>query len=281
MSSEPIYIVVGTAVVVLSLCATWFLSDRLLESATSSLPIFATTNTSAPEKTPAAPAPGPPVTQVTRLEDLPKPAASAFAWAGTAGLNVQANDGTPLVSGQPILRLIAIPTEGPHTLAVRFTTLKNRMYRITAWVKPEAGGSFGIAASDVANTGANFGSGVFNLTGQRVHGSWTSGISVLSAGSWRAGIGEGPGDWLKVWIDLPTSTGQFVINSYLCLGRSETFKGDGRLGVILGGFALEPIISLTTDGIFFGILLAVILFWAMWFAVDQWLGRSTSSSTIT
>jgi hypothetical protein len=248
--------------VVLSFWAmTWFVSDHLFDPSTSSLPIIPNMTALIPEHT-AAPAAGPAVTQETSLADLPKHAESAIGWAGIEGLNAQLVDGTPAVTGQPILRLIAIPTDGPHTLAVHFTALQDRIYRIAAWAKPDAGSNFGIEASDLAATGATHGFGVFDLRDP----------SVLSSASAKAGVEQGPGTWQKVWIDLPTSTGQFVVNLYVYMGTTNTFKGDGIIGVTLGGIAAEPLMTLTARNIVLGVAVLVLLFWATWFVLDRLAG---------
>ena len=135
------------------------------------------------------------------------------------------------MSGHPILRLVALG-DGIHTLAFRVNGLiKNERYRITAWIKPQAGANFGIAARDQADkdNGPNNGRAFFDLGGRRV-------LSVHGNG--KAGI-EQVGEWLTVWLDLLTSDGQFVVNFYVCSGDSESYLGDGRLGIILGGTAAE------------------------------------------
>src|SRR5262249_26753386 len=170
------------------------------------------------------------------------------------------------VTGQPILRLIAIPTDGVHTLAVHFTALQDRIYRIAAWAKSDAGSNFGVGASDLAATGAALGFGVFDLRDP----------SVLSSASAKAGVEQGPGDWQKVWIDLPTSTGQFVVNMYVYMGTTNTFKGDGILGVTLGGVEVEPLMTLTAGNIFLGVTVLVLLFWATWIVIGS-VGRNLRS----
>src|SRR3984957_11630092 len=71
----------------------------------------------------------PPVSQVTALSALPEPGTPEFRWQVVRGLNVQAVDADTMVSGQPILRLTAIPNDNHHTLAVRLTGLdKNKTY---------------------------------------------------------------------------------------------------------------------------------------------------------
>jgi hypothetical protein len=117
-------------------------------------------------------------------------------------------------------------------LAARVNGLiKNERYRITAWIKPQAGANFGIAARDQPDkdSGQNNARVIFDLASQKVlstHGNVQEGIELV-------------GDWLTVWIDLFTTDGQYLVNFYVCNGDSESFTGDGKIGVILGGIAAE------------------------------------------
>jgi len=61
---------------------------------------------------------------------------------------------------------------------------------------------------------------------------------LLTAGNVNPSI-ELVGDWLTVWMDLLTTDGQYVVDFYVCNGDSESYIGDGKLGVILGGIAAE------------------------------------------
>ena len=54
------------------------------------------------------------------------------------------------------------------------------------------------------------------------------------------GIESGPGDWRKVWIDLPTTDGQILSRGAAGQRQCPTYHGDGRLGVILGGVQANP-----------------------------------------
>ena len=47
-------------------------------------------------------------------------------------------------------------------------------------------------------------------------------------------------DWQKVWIDLPTSDGDFLVAVRPVNGKDYQFDGDGKLGVILGGIEVKP-----------------------------------------
>jgi hypothetical protein len=167
---------------------------------------------------------GTPQTSLAELPALPDP---KFSWLGISGMNVQAIAGVPAVTGHPILRLVPLQ-DGVHTLAFRVNGLvKNERYRITAWIKPQAGANLEIAARDQADkdNGPNNARVLFDVAGR----------TVLSAqGNALTGI-EQVGDWLTVWLDLLTTDGQAVVNFYVCNGDAESYTADGRLGIILGG----------------------------------------------
>jgi hypothetical protein len=174
----------------------------------------------------------PVVTQTSAITDLPKLAASGLGWSGMVGLNVRVITGTSMVEGEPTLQLTAVPVDGAHTLGIQSTALdKNRVYRITAWVKSQSGANFEIEAGDHASTGQIYGAATFNVAGNKV-------ISAVAAA--QPGAERGPDGWEKVWIDLTTSTGQFVVNFYVMNGGAIRFAGDGRLGATLGGFSVKP-----------------------------------------
>ena len=169
----------------------------------------------------------PPGTPSSTLADLPALPDERFSWLGIAGINARVVSGLPAVSGQPILRLIAVQ-DGVHTIAARASGLiKNERYRIIAWILPQGGANFGIAARDQPDkdNGPNNGRAIFDLASLKVS---------LASGNAKAGI-EQVGEWVTVWIDLRTTDGQYVVNFYLCSGGAEFYTGDGRLGVILGG----------------------------------------------
>ncbi len=120
------------------------------------------------------------------------------------GLNVQAVNADAMVSGQPVLRLIAIANDNGHTLAVRVTGLnKNQTYRISAWVKPVAGGNVELAALDRpdADKPVNNGDAIFDLYNHHV---------LDSSGVQDRDIEQHSDSWQKVWINLATSDGQFA-----------------------------------------------------------------------
>jgi hypothetical protein len=170
----------------------------------------------------------------TSVEALPQIEAAAFQWAGIARLNAQAQSGVSVVTGQPVLRLITTPQDSYHTISGQFRRLStNQVYRITAWIKPEAGSNVELELSDSANrTPLNHAVAIFDLARRTV-------ISTNVASKQR-GIDEGPDGWKKVWLDLMTSDGEIIVTLRPAVGGAVTFRGDGQVGVLLGGFEADP-----------------------------------------
>ena len=184
---------------------------------------------SAPEE----PAPsGPVLTVETAFADLPRPTTPGFTLLGILGLNARVEEGSPVVSGQPILRLVAVPTNGRHYLAAQFTGLnKDQVYRATAWVKGSAAVGVEMQAADELKprSGAptNYGNALFDPAA----GSVLNAAGLIKG----RGVEGGPDDWRKVWIDLTTSSGELALVVGLVSKAGIEFTGDGRLTLILGG----------------------------------------------
>jgi hypothetical protein len=182
---------------------------------------------------PEDPAPsGPIVTQETVLAELPKVMTEGFAVIGIRGLNAEVEPGDPVVAGQPILRLVAVPTNDRHYLATHSTSLhKNQVYRITAWIKVTAEAKVEMQLSDKLDPRggqpANQGLATFDPATRVVS------ISYGNLKGW--GIEQGPDGWQKTWVDLATVDGQIVLAFGLVSRKGNVFKGDGRLGLTLGG----------------------------------------------
>jgi hypothetical protein len=238
MLSRLSYGIVGIIVVALSFSATLFtlnqwsgypFSDPIT---TASIPAASAAAPAVVAPAAAAAAPG--NTSETPFNALPKIETAGFQWAGIAHLNVQPETGTSVVTGQTIMRIVATPQDGFHTLAGQFSGLnKNQVYRVMAWVKPTGGSNIELEASDQANgQPLNHAVAIFNLANHAV-------ISADGAMKER-GIDQGPDGWQKIWLDLMTSAGQIVISLRPINGGAVTYKGDGRLGVVLGGVEADP-----------------------------------------
>jgi hypothetical protein len=226
MLSRATYAIVAIVVVALSFSGTLFVLNRW-SAASDSQPLFTSSIRSALPSSAVSPIDA----QATVLEALPK--ATGFDWYVVRGLNVRTASEGSVVAGQPILRLITTPNETGHSLVAQYRGLKkNQVYRITAWVKPEAGGNVEIAGLDhPEGTPVNNGIIVADLQSN----------TLLTASGVRArGVERGPDNWQKVWIDLATADGQFLVAVRPTRGGEDTFSGDGRLGVILGGIQVAP-----------------------------------------
>jgi hypothetical protein len=176
----------------------------------------------------------PPLSQATPLNALPEPGTADFRWAVLLGLNVQVVNANAVVPGQPVLRLIAIPKGDRHVLAAQLTGLaKDQTYRIAAWVKPVAGGNVGLYAFDRPDSQSqpNNGFALFDLGTHQV---------LEASGVRERDIEQHSSAWQRVWIDLPTSDGNFVVAIRPLSGKDYQFDGDGKLGVILGGIEVKP-----------------------------------------
>jgi hypothetical protein len=228
MLSKAAYFFVGIVTVALSFGTTLFALNLWSDNPTmlgTSAPSTATAS-SAPPSTPAA-------AMDTTLAELPKPGASGFIWYSVRGLNVQAVNDTPVVRDQHILRLTATPSEDAHSLVARYSGLKkNQVYRVTSWVKPQAGGNVEMAALDQPDGNpVNNGDVIFDPSSKTF-------LSVVGVKA--RGFEQGPDNWQKVWLDIATSDGQFLVAIRAARGDVLSFKGDGTLGLILGGIQMAP-----------------------------------------
>jgi hypothetical protein len=176
---------------------------------------------------------GPVITKETALADLQSLTTSGFAFIAIQGLNAEVEAGEAVVVGQPILRLVTVPTTGRHYFAAQSTTLnKNQVYRIAAWVKDPAGVKVEMQVSDElrprSGTPANYGSAIFDPAARRV---------LSSSGRLKGrGIEQGPDGWQKIWVDLASADGEIVLAfGFFSSKVGNSFKGDGRLGLTFGG----------------------------------------------
>src|SRR5580704_17019535 len=172
MLSRLAYGIVGLVVVALSFSATLLAlntwsgnSDFDVPFTASIRPVAPAPSPSAAPALPAAASPSSVAVRETPVEALPKVQSQGFQWNAVAHLLVQPATSTPVVAGQPVLRLVPSPQDGFHTLGGQFSGLnKNQVYRVTAWVKPEGGGNVQLEAGD-QSTGLplNHAVAIFNL----------------------------------------------------------------------------------------------------------------------
>jgi hypothetical protein len=213
----------GAAMLTLNLWSGYPISDAVPVAATRPAPQLKSVPAAATETMPETP-----------VEALPRVNGGGFQWAGIAHLHAEPQTGVSVVAGQPILKLVTTPQEGYHTIAGQFRGLsKSQVYRVTAWVKPEGGGNVEFEISDgAAGQPLNHAAAIFNLAANTV-------ISTDVAAKQR-GIDRGPEGWQKVWLDMMTSNGDIIVTVRPTVGGGIIFKGDGRLGVLLGGVEVDP-----------------------------------------
>jgi hypothetical protein len=151
-----------------------------------------------------------------------------------AHLLVRPETGPTVVAGQPVLRVVASPQDGFHTLGGQFSGLnKNQIYRVTAWVKAAGGGNIQLELGDQApGQPPHHIAAIFSLSNHTVR----DGDTVIKDG----GIDQGPDGWQKIWLNLVTADGNLDVTLRPANGDVLTYKGDGSLGMILGGVEANP-----------------------------------------
>ena len=171
MLSRLAYAIIGSVVVAASFSGTLFALNWW--SGNSSYdPLFTASIPSAPTARPQEPAPSArPVRPERRRKEtpadaLPKVQTRGFQWAAMAHLLVRPETGPAVVAGQPVLRVVASPQDGFHTLGGQFSGLnKNQVYRVTAWVKATGGGNIQLELGDqAARTAAHITSPPFSVS---------------------------------------------------------------------------------------------------------------------
>jgi hypothetical protein len=233
MLSRLAYGVVGIVVVALSFSATLFTLNKWSNNPGSDLLFTA----SVPSARPASPAPPasatPAAVQEASTDPLPKVQSQGFQWAAIAHLMIRPETAPPVVAGQPVLRLIPTPQDGFHTLAGQFSGLsKNQVYRVTAWVKPHGGTVQLEVGNQAPGQPIHHLAAIFNLANHTV----LDGDTQVKDG----GIDQGPDGWQKIWLNVMTSDGHLDVTLRPADGNVLTYKGDGKLDVILGGVEVNP-----------------------------------------
>lgn len=237
MLSRLAYGIVGLVVVALSFSATLFALNTWSGTSDFDVPFTASIRPAGPASSPAA-APASPASVAVRetpIEALPKVQSRGFQWTAVAHLLVQPATSTPVVAGQPVLRLVPSPQDGFHTLGGQFSGLnKNQVYRVTAWVKAEGGGNVQLELGDEPAAGQppHHLAAVFSLANHTVR----DGDVVIKEG----GFDQGPDGWQKIWLNLVTSDGHLDVTVRPANGDTLTYKGNGSLGLILGGVEANP-----------------------------------------
>jgi hypothetical protein len=178
------------------------------------------------------------VTTISELPPLPGSPSTPNGWDLIEGLNADVLQGSAVVSGQRILRLVAVGADRRHALGVRFDDLApSGIYRATAWVKAEPGVRLMIEARDSfdPHTGkpANYGVARFDLAARSVVNS--TGDIVAS------GVEAAADGWVKVWIDLRSRDGKiFALIGLLEGNNNQHVFTPADQSVIFGGFEISP-----------------------------------------
>jgi hypothetical protein len=233
MLSRLAYAIVGIFIVALSFSATLYALNQWSVNSDSGQLFTASIRSASPPVVTSATAPTD-VGQETPIDALPKISNAGFRWVEIDHLKAQSEDARPLVSGQPIMRLIASPQDGAHLLAGQFSGLKkDRIYRVTAWIKSEGRGNLQVEIYDHGTSQqAHYMQALFDLSDRKV---------LRGNGSTETrGIDQETDGWQKVWLDLTTSDGQIVFVLRPASGVETSYPGDGRVGLILGGIQADP-----------------------------------------
>ena len=172
------------------------------------------------------------------LPPLPNSLSAPNEWDSIDGLSVEIVEGSAVVSGQRVLRLVAVGADGRHALGVRFGDLSpSQTYRAIACLKAEPGDCVMIEARDAVGplTGkpSNYGVAWFNPA---AHSVVNSNGDILASG-----VEAAEDDWVKVWVDLCSKDGQIFVAIGLVKHRDDAheFEADGE-EVTFGGFEISP-----------------------------------------
>ena len=145
------------------------------------------------------------VTTIGELPPLPKSSTAPNGWDLLEGLNAGEVQGSAVVGGQHILRLVAVGADRRHALGAGFGDLApSGIYRAVAWVKAAPGVRVMIDARDSidSHTGkpSNYGVAQFDLAARSVV---NSNGDILASG-----VEAAVDDWVKLWVDLRSRDGQ-------------------------------------------------------------------------
>jgi pimeloyl-ACP methyl ester carboxylesterase len=186
------------------------------------------------------------VTDIRELPPLPQAPSEPRQWHLIEGLNAEVIEGSPMVTGQHIMRLAAAGPEGRHALGARFGGFSHGgTCRAIAWFKTEPGVRVMIEARDTHDplTGkpSNYGVASFNLADRSIVNRTGD---ILNSGMEAAQDG-----WQKIWVELRSSDGQvFVLMGLLEGGNNRhVFKERGQ-EVTFGGFEIIPSTSVNELG---------------------------------
>ena len=177
----------------------------------------------------------PVVTQATALKDLPEITKSGgfpISWGGIEGLNAGRTGEQAINLGQPVLKLVAIPTSGGHYLDVRVSSLqKDTVYAVGVWLKPGSQTLTFLQVADLKPT--NYGLLFCDLADRRIFNVLRDVVSRK--------IEPGRDGWLKLTLAQRTADGVLDVTlGFVDTANSTVFKADGQSVLTFGGVETVP-----------------------------------------
>ena len=179
------------------------------------------------------------VAPITHIEDLPLLSETSSVpsnWDLFEGLSAEVVQGPPVAHGQPVLKLIAVGTDGRHALGIRFADLSpGVVYRASAWVKTRPGVQIMIEVRDAveqaSGSPSSYGIAQFHPSAQTIVNSRGD---IIAAGAEATASG-----WVQVWVDLRVKNGQMFASIALLESPNNrhVFKAAGQ-ELIFGGFQI-------------------------------------------
>jgi hypothetical protein len=165
------------------------------------------------------------------LSALPSVGIARAEWDGIEGLALSEVVASPVVEGQPALKLIVAAVSGRHRLGIAFRGLSpDRTYRATVWMKAEAKGHLILDVRDGTSQAGRF--VAFSLEASR-------GEDVADDPQYDLQSGDG---WFRPSIDVHSADGVAVVYAGLAEeAYSQDFRGDGRRQLTFGGIDLVPL----------------------------------------
>jgi hypothetical protein len=172
----------------------------------------------------------PVVTQATVLKDLPEITKSGgfpISWAGIEGLDASPTGEQTVSPGQPVLRLVAIPTSGGHYLDIRVSSLqKDSVYAVGVWLKPGSHTLVFLQVADLKST--NYGLLFSDLADRKIFNEQRNIVSRK--------IEPGRDGWLKLTLAQRTADGALDVTlGFVDTENSTVFKADGQSALTFGG----------------------------------------------
>ena len=175
---------------------------------------------------------------MARCPHVPESSAAPNRWDLIDGLSAEAVEEAAVVSGQRILRLVAVGADSRHALGARFGDLapsRNLSRHRLGQGRARCPRHDRARDSFDPHTGnpSNYGVAQFDLAARSVVNS--TGDIIAS------GVDAAEDDWVKVWVDLRSKDGQIFALIGLLEGRNNqhVFTPAGQ-SVIFGGFEISP-----------------------------------------